>query len=273
MAEQNRHTLEKALQQLPLYDPPAALWPQIERVLEADWSAKELYDALEQLPAYQPPPQVWQAVEQALQEAQDGEAALSARLSALPAYDPPAAVWKHIDQLLQASAQEAPLREQLQQLPDYDPPAEVWENIEQGLPDGQSGQTVPLRTWLARAAAVIALVIGTWYFWPSDYNTALQATYGHSTETAGLAWNTAAEDWADEEAAIAYAVKQFQDDPLARSSDHYHDLMVEWKELNEAKDEITEIMELYGKDAQLIRQMSEIEQERSSLLRRMVREI
>lgn len=273
MAEHNRHTLENALQQLPLYDPPATLWPQIEAGLEADRSAKGLDEALEQLPAYQPPPKVWQAVEQALREEQNSEEALSDRLSELPAYDPPAAVWEHIDQSLQASGQEAHLQQHLQQLPAYDPPAEVWGNIERALPSNTDGRILPMYTWLARVAAVIALAVGTWYLWPGDYTTAVQATYGHSTEPAGLAWNADTDDWPAAETAIQQAVQQFQNDPLARSSDHYNDLMDEWKELNEAKAAIAEIMELYGKDAQLIRQMSEIEQERSSLLRRMVREI
>ena len=272
MAEHNRHTLENALQQLPQHKPPATLWRQIEAVLEENGASTGLSDALKQLPAYQPPPEVWQAVEQALQKEQDSKELLISRLSELPAYDPPAAVWSRIDQSLQSSGGEAPLQKQLQQLPAYDPPAEVWENIERALPTEHTGRIVPIRTWLARAAAVIALAVGTWYFWPSDY-PAPQATYGHSTETAGLVWNTAASDWADEEAAIAYAVEQFRNDPLARSSDRYNNLMDEWKELNEAKAEIAEIMELYGEDAQLVRQMSQIERARSSLIRRMVREI
>ncbi|HKK79176.1 MAG TPA: hypothetical protein VJ933_06085 [Phaeodactylibacter sp.] len=273
MAEHNRHTLENALQQLPQHQPPATLWPQIEAVLEADRSAKGLDEALERLPVYQPPPQVWQAVERALQEERDNEAGLKSRLRELPAYDPPAAVWKRIDQSLQTSGAEVPLQEQLQQLSAYDPPAEVWENIKQALPGNADRRVVPMYTWLARIAALIALAAGAWYLWPSDHNTALQASYGHSTEPASLAWNADVEGWPEEERAIQHAVEQFQDDPLARSSDHYDDLMDEWEELNEAKAAIAEIMELYGKDAQLIRQMSEIEQERSSLLRRMVREI
>ena len=55
MAEHNRHTLENALQQLPQYDPPASLWPQIEAGLEENGAATGLSDALKQLPAYQPP--------------------------------------------------------------------------------------------------------------------------------------------------------------------------------------------------------------------------
>lgn len=273
MAEQNRHTLENALQQLPQYGPPAEQWPQISRQLKERQAERGLYDTLDTLPAYHPPPEVWQGIRRALDEAGDTRGVdaqlLKKTLRELPNYKPPTTAWQRIAQALQNEDGEQDLQGRLQQLPMYDPPATVWQGIEGALP---VRRIVPLRTWLARAAAVIALALGTWYLWPTE-SVRLQATYEYQTETAGLAWDSPTADWSDDEMAIAQAVAQFRNDPLARSSDYYDDLIDEWEELTRAKAEITEIMELYGKDAQLIRQMSEIEQERSGLIRRMVREI
>ena len=69
------------------------------------------------------------------------------------------------------------------------------------------------------------------------------------------------------------ALTAFKKDPTARTLDEYPDLLSEWQELSDAREEITRIMERYGNDARLVRQLSEIERERSRLLRNMIAQI
>jgi hypothetical protein len=267
MAEQNRPTLQTALQALAQYDPPAEVWGQIEQQLDQHSAESSLHQAVEQLPMYEPPVAAWGQIEAALTEDRS-EQTLQNALQELPEYEPPKQLWTNIQQSI---GQEASLYAALEKLPEYTPPAQVWEAIDREIQQPKRRRIVRMRNWMARAAAVAALIVGTWYFWPRDY-AAIQAAYIHETEQAGGAW-TATTDWSTDEAAIQQAVSTFKQDPLAQNQDNYEQLLEEWKELNEAKSEIADIMDRYGKDARLIRQMSEIERERSSVLRKMVREI
>lgn len=63
MEELNKHTLQHALAQLPVYEPQADLWGRIELGL----AQKE---ALQSLPEYNPPPQVWEGIAAALDKPQ-----------------------------------------------------------------------------------------------------------------------------------------------------------------------------------------------------------
>jgi len=267
MAERNQHTLHRALQQLPQHAPTADVWKKIEEYLEQQAAESSLHEALEQLPVHSPPAAAWERIEGRLAVELSADKLQNA-LQQLPNYQPPKAVWDNIEQSLES---EAALKAGLQQLPEYEPPAKVWEAIAQKLPREEVRPIVKMRTWMARAAAIAALIVGTWYFWPRDY-AAIQAAYTHQTTQAGSAW-TATMDWSTDEAAIQQAVSTYKQDPLAQNQDNYEQLLEEWEELNEAKAEIADIMDRYGKDARLIRQMGEIERERSSVLRKMVREI
>ncbi len=65
MKELNHNTLHQAVQRLPEYGPPAALWDALEEALEAE---EMLIESAHSLPQYEPPAQVWQNLEETLAE-------------------------------------------------------------------------------------------------------------------------------------------------------------------------------------------------------------
>jgi hypothetical protein len=235
MTEQNRTTLKDALSRMPVYAPPAECWQEIGRELDEDAREAPLKSALNELPGYAPPPQNW----------------------------------ARIADTLEADAAGQRLRDALSKLPQYAPPAELWPAIEQGIrpPALRVRMTV-----LARAAAAIALLIGLWWAWPQQEAAPLQATYTYDQQTTNAQF-ASIEDWGQADALMQKAVNEFREDPVAKQLPTYELLLSEWADLKDAQEEVAKMMERYGKDAQLIRQMSEIEKERSGLIREMIAQI
>ncbi len=66
MTEKNRDTLDRALRQLPQYDPPGQLWEALDRALTAEASQQTLHSAIREMPSYAPPKMVWDAIEEEL---------------------------------------------------------------------------------------------------------------------------------------------------------------------------------------------------------------
>lgn len=198
---------------------------------------------------------------------------LKAAIRQLPAYRPPDAVWAGIDAALGRMEREQPLQEALAQLPVYAPPESLWESIQAELPDTINQRAPRLRpiTWASAAAAAIALFATAYFLWPSP-DSPLNVSYAYETTTDSSP-TLFENDWDEDEPALQMAVEQFSRDPVARQDPDYQSILVEWKELNEAKAEVVEIMERYGKDGRLIRQLSEIERERSTLAKQMVSQI
>lgn len=66
MKERNRASLERAIRQLPEYEPDAQNWQRIAGELEQWQQEKPLRQAVRQLPDYQPPETVWEGIATAL---------------------------------------------------------------------------------------------------------------------------------------------------------------------------------------------------------------
>ncbi len=67
MKELNHNTLHEALQALPDYEPPLALWDDIELALDSE---DTLAESVQALPQYEPPDAVWQHLEAQLEVAE-----------------------------------------------------------------------------------------------------------------------------------------------------------------------------------------------------------
>lgn len=67
MKELNYNTLHEALQALPTYEPPLALWDDIELALDSE---DALAESVQALPQYEPPDAVWQHLEARLDAAE-----------------------------------------------------------------------------------------------------------------------------------------------------------------------------------------------------------
>ncbi len=227
-----------------------------------------LHQALAQLPAYAPPEAVWAGIEAQL-AARPEQSSLK---SALPEYAPPPSTWAAIEQTLARDEQERPLRQALKQLPEYEPAGEAWPRIAAQLPQANrpKGRILPLHR-IAQAAAAIALALGLWWAWPAPPDNTPDISYAHEQETDYPPPAIAIP--AEEQALIETAVREFKRDPLAQQAPDYQRLLREWEALTEARSEIADMMERYGKDARLVRQLGEVEKARSGLLKAMIAHI
>lgn len=197
---------------------------------------------------------------------------LKAALSRLPQHEPPPGLWTEIESGLEREEKEQALHDALGKLPSYSPPPAVWEAIEAGLEQPDKTRRVRLRR-LGRwaAAAGVAAVVAAWFLLQPSGESGPQPVYSYTTEKAnpGLLDN----DWDNDEKAMKTVVELFAQDPVAKRQDEYGRILDEWKELEAAKAEIREVMDTYGNDARLVRHMSDIERERSKLVRVMAAEM
>lgn len=236
MTEQNRTTLQEAIMKLPVYSPPSKCWDSINIGLDSPVQEVVLEQAVAKLPDYAPSPQNWSEITAAL----DAEASV-------PSF-----------------------REALEGLPQYPPPDVVWESISKNI-------NRPARrfhiSFLTKAAAASALLIGLWWAWPSQgEGEGFSEAYAFTQETLNSDFNPEA-DWEQDKQLMQKAVQEFRRDPVAQRLPDYDLLLSEWSALKTAQKEIADMMDRYGKDARLVRQMTEIERERSGLIREMIAQI
>lgn len=190
---------------------------------------------------------------------------LEEALGRLPSCRPPEGLWGRIESELVREENEEPLRSALEQLPAYSPPSSVWEAVEAGLEREGRPPRIRRLAWLAAAASVAALV--AWVVFYLSAEPGIKPVYTYETEEA--APGMFANNWDADEAALRAVVEQFSRDPWAKTHNQHGRMLEDWQELEEARAEVKEIMELYGKDARLVRQMGEIERERSRLVKAM----
>lgn len=230
--------------------------------------SESLRRALAQLPEYAPPEAVWAGIESQL-AAPGGKTRLK---EVLPEYAPPLGTWAAIEQTLARDEQEQPLKQALQQLPEYEPADTVWPRIAAQLPRAspKRARTLPLHR-LAQAAAAIALALALWWAWPAPSAAPPAISYAYAQE-AGYPLPTATVS-AEEQVLIQTAIQEFRQDPVAQQAPNYQQLLREWESLTEARSAIAGMMDRYGKDARLLRQLGEVERERAGLLKEMIAQI
>ncbi|RMG27737.1 MAG: hypothetical protein D6730_06565 [Bacteroidetes bacterium] len=98
MLEKNRHSLKKALEQLPRYAPEAVQWERLRRQLDGQAVASR------PLPQHEAPAHIWDRLEGELeyQLVEKNRSLLRLRLRQLPLYQAPAALWSRIEAQLPA---------------------------------------------------------------------------------------------------------------------------------------------------------------------------
>ena len=187
---------------------------------------------------------------------------LKSAIASLPTYEAPELIWDNIEEALETEEREAPLKEAIQQLPVYEAPAAAWDNIESALP--KKGLTAYTYFRIA-AAAVVVLAVGlTLLFRPSN---AEEVSY--TVAEVEVFWSDF--DWNEDEPSIEAFVSNFMNDPFAKQDENYESLLTQLDELNNAREEILTAIEWYGEDGQLVRQLGEIERDRSSVVQSMAK--
>ncbi|MEL7119851.1 MAG: hypothetical protein AAFO07_10430 [Bacteroidota bacterium] len=187
---------------------------------------------------------------------------LKAAIAGLPTYEAPDLIWDNIEEALEKEEKDAPLKEAIKQLPIYEAPAAAWDNIESALP--KKGLTAYTYFRMA-AAAVVVLAVGlTLLFRPTD---AEKVSY--TVAEVEVFWSEI--DWHEDEPSIEALVSNFINDPFAKQDENYESLLTQLDELNDAREELLTAIEWYGEDGQLVRQLSEIERDRSSVVQSMAK--
>jgi hypothetical protein len=183
-------------------------------------------------------------------------------LNRLPQYDAPGSAWDAINAGLTPTLAD--------QLPTYQPAAGVWNAISREMEVAeeiaqQAGakqrSLLPLRKFAGIAAAIVLLLtagIGL-----NSIDRPQKVTVAYHQEAAPA---MTIPDWEEDEASFTNALAEIE----ARNEPKLNALGQELEELTEAKEEIKAILVAYGEDASVIRQLAEIERDRSDIYRRII---
>lgn len=196
-------------------------------------------------------------------------------IAQLPEYEAPSKIWKQVEQDLEIALQEQPLTSAVEELPVYEAPSSLWDNISAELDQGRVETTKKPRIFQLRrmaAAAAIALLVsaGAW-FMSNQYGARESVSMAYSEETVNAALLEV--DWEEDETAFAMVAELCKQAVYACQQPEFQILQAELEALNEARISLKEAMEAYGKDAELIAQLTEIEYERSDLLKQLIAKI
>ncbi|MEZ4987064.1 MAG: hypothetical protein R2795_18830 [Saprospiraceae bacterium] len=189
---------------------------------------------------------------------------LASALQQLPTYMPPEGLWQRIaDGIGQATPDEGALQDAIQELPGHTPPAKVWNALAKEL-DSQQVRVVKLRQyrrWGAVAASVAVLAVAGWWI-TREPSPLVSIQYAQETVHAfdvAVDWNTD-EDTFDRLEAMLGQI----DNPVVNK------LKAEYEELTMAHKDVEDMLRNYGKDPQLVRQMADIERERTDIYRQII---
>ncbi len=197
---------------------------------------------------------------------------LQRAIQALPSYQPSEDLWDTIEEELEQGAERSK-GWPLDHLPVHQPSPSIWENIARELDQpADKDRPLPLRrmNWrkLSRIAAISLFLITAWLMF--IMKSGPKVSYGEASIQASntLAYKpTAAED----EPMILMVRQAFEKSPLAQQQNTYNSLLSELKELDQAKNDILDMMEYYGQDEQMIRELAEIERARTDIVMKMAR--
>jgi len=186
-------------------------------------------------------------------------------LNHLPQHEAPANAWAGISQGLSPTLAD--------KLPTYQPPAGVWNSLSRKLEAEATTAPVakrrrlPVRV-LMGAAAAIALLLTVGLGLVSGFQHQQSVTYAYTQEPAP-ARSIEDTEQAEDEKSFQRAIAEIE----ARNEPRLNALRHEFDELTEAINEIKAVQVSYGDDPSIIRQLGEIERDRSDIHRRIIVEL
>ena len=192
-------------------------------------------------------------------------------LDRLPQYDPEPGSWAMIERGLRGAGEpSSPSATGLQQrLPQYSPPPSVWNQLNEQLSRTGTGgghglpryRRLPAGLW--RAAAAIALLVGAFALYQT-FDRGPEISYSYRKETNFEP--TFVADWRTEEPQFQSLTEEIADS----DNPAVNRLRGELEELTSARGDIEAMLDNYGHDPQLVRQLGEIERERSEVYRQLI---
>jgi len=169
---------------------------------------------------------------------------LKKAVTRLPTYQPPDEIWLALDKELN-------LQKGLQQLPEHQPSELVWETI-----------------GLSIAASFLLLIGITW--WRLN-QIGMTQQFQYAQETIDVQLLEA--DWDEDGEALAQIEAICKAKAYTCALPEFQELEQELAELNEAKSDLKQAIDNFGKDTQLIAKLSEVELERTTVLKKMIANI
>ncbi|MBX2870442.1 MAG: hypothetical protein KTR30_00025 [Saprospiraceae bacterium] len=193
---------------------------------------------------------------------------LEGAIQKLPQYQPPTSLWDKIAGDLEEDLQDRPWRSKIAELPQYEAPAFIWDNIAEELPveveAPKSGKLIRLAPRIAAAASILLLLaVGVWWQTSNTEKVELAITQEIVPEAQ---WT---EDWDQDDEEIESVMRLAANSPMEKPED-FQRLKDDLEELNTARAELLELMEAYGKDPKVIREIGEIERQRSAVVKQVV---
>lgn len=184
----------------------------------------------------------------------------------LPEYAPPQEIWNAIDEELDVINNDQPLQHAIAELSTFEPPETLWNTIEQELDTPTSKRTtISFSKW--SVAASVALLIAAFFAWQSTTNpeAKVEMIYTEIQEVE-QEWK---EDWDADEEDFQVVLAMLDENDLAKEAPESNRLQSELDELNLAKEELKMAISNFGQDSDLIRQLAEIERERTEILKKL----
>ncbi|MCB0634696.1 MAG: hypothetical protein R2824_06640 [Saprospiraceae bacterium] len=187
-------------------------------------------------------------------------------IRSLPKYEPPIDLWNAIE--IQLENREHYQRA-INTLPQYSAPTKVWEQLEIALDKANpQSRSTPIRRLFSRryqwAAAAVAggLIICAWLLFQADPAATTSIVYSEERLTAP----PVEMDWGNEESSFAMVLQQVDQSPVA-DPHTIQRLKMEYHELTDAREEVAQMIQRYGEDADMLKEIARIERERSKVIK------
>lgn len=252
-------SLSKAIQELAIITAPEFIWDQISDQLDQEETQENsnhennyptLQDSISNLPIHQAPDFNWNALNQ------DSEKALQNAIQGLPAHEAPSFIWDHVEAGLDHSFEL------------ISPPDALWEKIDEELEkDRYFDRVRKIPIWKSiAAAAAVAL-----FFWTSTTildHTSDSSAFLYSEELVEDELNFGGMD--EDEEAFEMINELCKEAALVCEQTDFKELKFELDELNDARNEIKEIITTYNEEPELLAQLTDIEMQRSEVLKKMI---
>jgi hypothetical protein len=190
----------------------------------------------------------------------------------LKTYEPDEEVWQKIE----ANLLENALQIALEKLQIYEPSEEIWANIESEI-SHKKPTFIISKTWKrAAVAASIAIIFGVYKLYlldnlPVGRHGQLVTNISYSTEKLDSRLLLNPNDDAEKQYSMIKEICERK--TFVCETPKFSSLKTELEELSLASNELKNAIGNYNTDAKLVKQLTEIEQERASILRKMVSQI
>jgi len=177
----------------------------------------------------------------------------------LPEYEPSNEVWKKIE----AGLNEDAMQKSISQLKTYEPTEDVWTGIRQEL-NTQKTKLIGWQ-WLAVAASVL-LIAGTWLFKQKDTPS---ISFSEEKLDKQLLFSATDNSQKQYEMIVDYCKQQ----TYVCQNPEFKELKSELEELNSASIQLKDAVGEYNTEPELMAQLTAIEQQKASVIRKMAMKI